>query len=463
MLTQFINSAVIIDDNDFADQQAQVLDNLMSFFKEQDIAVSYFSPTELKDITFKKNRQLLFLDLKLDASKDEKRNIQEEIRPLLKKILPADFGNYGIVMWTKHIDYVDLLKEKIQDDREKDAYPAPLFIVGLDKSKYITDGSFDTLFTDIETVLNEDTAATFFLEWSNSVKQAENATVSKIYSLMPDYKTMSDDFSFVLKKLALNHTGIDSSQVGIYPLHEDAFKSFDDILHAELINCQKSGTNPFLGTIPNFSNQTNLPKIYAQLNAAILIDENNINQSIVVPGNVYEIKDAKNKFKCSVISDKINEITTKLGAETDKNKKVNLESEKQILENVKYIAIEITPPCDFSNNKRLKSRLLGGFLIDVQMIFDVGKQKHTINKQIENIGIKSEHFHKEVFPLQINNLSNPQLFVLDFRYFGDEYDANLIDTSKYKILFRAKPKLFADVLQKFSSHAARLGLSVIHS
>ena len=31
----------------------------------------------------------------------------------------------------------------------------------------------------------------------------------------------------------------------------------------------------------------------------------------------------------------------------------------------------------------------------------------------------------------------------------------------YEIWFRAKPKLFADVLQKFSSHAARLGLSNI--
>ena len=41
-------------------------------------------------------------------------------------------------------------------------------------------------------------------------------------------------------------------------------------------------------------------------------------------------------------------------------------------------------------------------------------------------------------------------------------DKDLKDASKYKILFRANPKLFADIIQKFSSHAARLGLSIVH-
>ncbi|KAA6321210.1 hypothetical protein EZS27_029116 [termite gut metagenome] len=63
MLAQFINSAVVIDDNDSTDQQTKVLENLLSFFKKQDIAVSHFSPAELSSITFKKNRQLIFLDL----------------------------------------------------------------------------------------------------------------------------------------------------------------------------------------------------------------------------------------------------------------------------------------------------------------------------------------------------------------------------------------------------------------
>jgi hypothetical protein len=422
MLTQFVNSTVIIDD------KPEEIKGLISVLNAQDITCKLYTPTELKGVTLQKNRNLIFLDLSLDDSKKPIENIAL-IRKLLKDSLRKDFGNYGIIMWTKHQQHIDTLRDKLQEDRKNNAYPTPLFIVGLDKMKYITAGNFNTLFADIEDILRKDTAATFFLEWSNSVKQAENSTISKIYSLMPDYKSLSDDFTFVLKKLALNYTGIEESQVGTYPLYADAFKSFDDILHAELINCQKSEINPFTEKIPNFSNQPDLPKIYAQLNTAILIDENNIDQGTVVPGNVYEIKNADNKFK----------------------------SERS-LQNARNIVFEITPPCDFSNSKkRIKARLVGGFLIDAE----TNTQKQ-IEKQIEKLGCKKECFYSEVYPIMIQSTANPQLLILDFRYFGDEDDTNLRNASKYQILFRAKPKLFADVIQKFSSHAARLGLSVIH-
>lgn len=52
-------------------------------------------------------------------------------------------------------------------------------------------------------------------------------------------------------------------------------------------------------------------------------------------------------------------------------------------------------------------------------------------------------------------------FCFDFRYLFTPLDKDLTDISLYELWFRAKPKLFADVLQKFSSHAARLGLSNI--
>ena len=52
--------------------------------------------------------------------------------------------------------------------------------------------------------------------------------------------------------------------------------------------------------------------------------------------------------------------------------------------------------------------------------------------------------------------------VFDLRYFGMLDESDLQDANKYKIIFKAKEKLFADILQKLSSYNARLGLSVIH-
>ena len=428
MLTQFVNSAIVIDD------KPEEVEGLIDVLNTQDIASQSYTPQDLKDIVFSKNRKLIFLDFSLDDSKKEVENVAS-IRSLLRKTLSKDFGIYGVVMWTNHIEHIDLLKDKIQEDKIKKTYPTPLFIVGLDKTNYIKVGNFNSLFIDIENVLKQDNAATFFLEWSNSVQQAQNTTVSKIYSLLPDYNTLSDDFTNILHKLALNYTGINVNQVGSYPLHIDAFKSFDDILHAELLNCQKNGTNPFLQTVPPFSNQSDLLKIYAQLNSALLIDENNIDQSKVIPGNVYEIKDINSKFK-----------------------------RDEAIQNVKNIVVELTPPCDFSNSgKRIRARVIGGFLTDLQITNTNKTIDQNVKKQLHSLKCESDFLYKEVYPIIIPGNSTPQLLILDFRYFGSEEDAALKNASKYEILFRVKPKLFADILQKFSAHAARLGLFIIHS
>jgi hypothetical protein len=222
----------------------------------------------------------------------------------------------------------------------------------------------------------------------------------------------------------LNYTGIDECQVDSYPLHVDAFKSFDDILHAELINCQKSSIDLFAKQT-NFSQINDLPKIYAQLNEAILIDENNIDQNTVVPGNVY--------------------------TQIDRDELLNINDSPK---KAKKIIIEITPPCDFSNNKGGNPRVVSGF------IYDWPNENEKQEKYIKSFAGNARYM---IYPIILSDKDKLQFICFDFRYTTSLKRKELIDESKYKILFRAKPKLFADILQKFSSHAARLGLSVINS
>ena len=424
MITDFIDSVVIIDDKE------KEIEELAKKLQEEDISVKMqiVNPQDKQFkniIPLKKYRQLIFMDLSLDDSIDIKNNISTEIRPILSRILPKTKGCYGLVVWSKHTDDISILKEKLLED--KDRYCLPMFIVPFDKSNYLRNG-YNGILADLNNILRQDPSATFFIEWHNSIKTAQDNTISKIYSLIPDYSARANDFLYILQKIALNYTGIPSNQLNGYPLHIDAFKAFDDILHAELINCQKSGSNIFSNPVQAFSKPNDLPNIYAHINAAILIDGNNIDQNSVIPGNIYEIKGANSPFKSN-----------------------------KAPQGAKNIVIEITPPCDFSNkDKRVKARLIGGFLINAES--DPKKMK----TQIDGLNCKKECFYSEIYPIIIPHDAVPQILILDFRYFGAEKDDNLKNARKYKILFRAKPKLFADIIQKFSSHAARLGLSVIH-
>jgi len=423
MIADFIENALVIDD------KPSDVNNLINVLENKGVAVTFFEPDNIKGGPELKNRKVIFLDLYLDKTSTELKGHIAKIRKILKEKIGKNFGTYGIVLWSAHTDEIDQLQEKIQIDKNNNEYTQPMFLVGLDKTKYIRNGGdYTSLFEDINTALLQDPSAIFFMEWYNSVKIAQDNTISKIYSLIPDYQERVNDFLFILRKMAMNHTGIPENQLAGYPLHIDAFKAFDDILHAELVNCQKSGLNIFSDTLKPFSKQNDLPNIYAHINAAILIDENNIDQNIVFPGNVYEIKDTNSPFKTDRASQK-----------------------------AKNIVIEITPPCDFSNDgKRVKARLIGGFLIDAE------SDSTKLKMQIDQLKCKKECFYSEIYPIIIPNHSVPQILILDFRYFGSEEDANLKNAQKYKILFRTKPKLFADIIQKFSSHAARLGLSIIH-
>lgn len=267
---------------------------------------------------------------------------------------------------------------------------------------------------------------------------AQANTITNIYSLIPNYVNRSNDFLYILKQLALNYTGISEDAVN-YPLYIDAFKSFDDILHAELINCEKADPDLFNTTQLNEPCTKSLINIYARINSCLLIDENNITAGSVVPGNVYEVIERSSPY----ISDK-----APSGAQN--------------------IVMEITPPCDFSNkNKRLRARLVGGFLVNVDNTdkFKTNSKKRKgglVKAQVDQLNCSNQCYYSEVFPIIVGHDKCPKILVLDFRCFGAEDDSNMTNEKKYKILFRAKPKLFADILQKFSSHAARLGVSVIH-
>lgn len=419
MVFNFVDSALILDDT------PSEVKGLIDVLEQNGVATSFYEPDKIPCNNLK-NRKIIFLDIYIDPTTTELKGQISKIRTILRDKIGNNFGTYGIVLWSAHSDEVKDLIDKIQLDKNKNLYTLPLFIVGLNKAEYIRKGNYSSLLADLNDALQNDLSAHFFLEWHNSIKKAQDKVLSNFYSLLPNYHTSGGDFKFLLKNLAQNYAGIPNEKLKEYPLTTDSFKSFDEILHGELLNCEKTQKD-ILGNISscNFSDKTLLPQIYAQINTSILIDSNNINQKVIIPGNVYRINSEPNVY----ISDKAPS-------------------------NAQKILVELTPPCDFAQkDKRVYARIVGGFIVDAET---------NIKQQIQNLKCTKESFYTEIWPILIPGDDNPKLMILDFRYFGHVEDNLLKVETYYPILFRLKPKLFADILQKFSSHSARLGLSVMH-
>lgn len=437
---------------DFADR-VFIIDNredeikdLKRLLEEQDIDVSVFNPeTDGEPHALKKNRQLIFVDLMLDEDASKKKSNLSRLIMLLSKIIPVGFGPYGLVVWTKHTDSEDELKkiisksvnvEQSQLPTEEDEMGGemphlrvpPVFIVTMNKNEYIEKNSYDTVLSDIEGVVKKSNAGFFFMSWTTSVNAARNKSIVDVYSICKDYEHYDENISYLLYQLAINHTGVNTGNLTV-----DSYKAFDELLYADLFVQQKEEKNPHFEEKPTGTlTEDDKKNACGKLNSKMFIDNDAIVQNVIVPGNIYKLNGG-NATRLKIIN----------------KAKINKEEIPPYTSH--DVAIELTPPCDFSN-KKINSRIVVGYIIecvDTLTAKDIKKLDGNLKGDylyvLKNIMIEGKNCY----------------MVFDFRHLYTPNDEDLKNPAIFEVWFRAKPKLFADILQKFSSHASRLGLSDI--
>lgn len=443
MLQEFITSVLVIDD-DFNEVEA-----LITYLEdEKDIWTKYFSPEDIekRSIPFN-NRKIIFLDLYLDDSRSSTDNIAK-IRRYFKTIIGVNFGTYGIVLWTKHTNHFEDFCDKIF--LNTNPFTLPVFVIPLDKTKYKKQGDYTGVLDELEEKLAMDISSSFFVEWNKAVKKGSDNTIWSLYGLFDSNENKKKHLESVLFKLACNYTGIPLGSRDGYDLQKDLVKSLMDTLQFEVSNNYENIENLFSEKSDlNFNvDQAEKVLIYSKLNSNLLLDFHNISNDVVFPGNIYEVKAEDSPIY-------FNNFYNNKGTEIkiDDHEDFNYKDEKgKIIGSMinKRIAIEITPPCDFAGRKnQTQSRIIGGVVID----FD-GKLKDKY--------FKSDSFYSYLYPIYIEGLSRPQMIIFDFYRFQTMQEDELINNSNYNVIMKAKDKLFADILQKLSSHTARLGIAILY-
>lgn len=393
-------------------------------------------------------------------------------------------------MWTSHCEYVEELKEALSkaamipttcecSDEEEVLIEShlenpPLFVIGLGKSKYnLGNGvyKYDSLKEDLEQALSENKSAYFFVQWNASIERAKNHIANEFYQLGKDYEQRDKRLIYLLLELAKNHTGLQNASDYPY-LTADAYKAFDELLYSKLYAEQKEATLPLFEeemTSP-FEKIEEKQTIAAILNSMFFIDDIGLSTKDIVPGNIYRVK----KDNSPLITNRKASVEL-LEAETKKSNKIKMDNEKrrknrpanpQLKEEIEPfipecwdVAIELTPPCDYSQGNRKMARLVGGYIFDIPM----GKSSEASTKSriVEDGCLPKSDSAKEytIGPIMLEN--KVRYMVFDYTYLVTVSIETLKDTECYEVCYRAKPKLFAHILQRFSSHAARLGLSNI--
>ena len=437
------------------DNIREEIDELVNSLRSYDIAVDTpeYSDDYEQFPVYHRNHQLIFMDLMLDEDVGHLKTNISRVIGILSHIVGEGFGPYGLVLWTKHLDTKnEVLKRldsvsnnKLENQEEVDAEEInidvrlqnpPVFVIGVDKLQFKKSGEWD--FSDLMPVINqiiqESNASYFFLRWLSVTRQAAQDTISSIYGLTHSYAKIEGEISHILIKLALNQTGIDHYYSG---LTADAYKAFSDVIHPKINALTGSETLPILvEDKPVYTPEEEI-HVLARLNSFLFIDDIGIAQDEVVPGNVYEVMDGKSPV---IVSE---------------DKRINLQKKKKNSDElVGYkdydctpIAIELTPPCDYSQNNRVLSRVIGGYIINMSANENPKKRLQGSEKRYI------------LPPVYIPGDDNLKYVVLDFLHLYSPTEMQLKDSKQYRVLFRVNRSLFSDILQKFSSHAARLGLN----
>ncbi|MEZ5017052.1 MAG: hypothetical protein R2800_08355 [Flavipsychrobacter sp.] len=430
ILQDFITSALVIDDK--ADEVAALIEHL----EKQDIWTKHYTPEKIAQQTHPfNNRKLIFLDLYLDDSKKSVENISI-IRKYFKTIIGDSYGTYGIILWTKHDNHYSEFCDKIF--QKNNEFTHPLFVISLDKKEYLKKGNYDSVLNDLEVKLKEDISSSFFIEWNKSVKSGSDNTIWNLYNLFENNKDKDAYLESMLYKLAINYTGIPIDRAEGYDLQKDLIKSLMDTLQFEISNKYNNVEKLFTDEkkYKLELDEQKKPTLYSNLNSLLLLDTHNLSQETPIPGNIYEIKDKDSPLFITHIGKKTANI------DLDSN-----DSYKTVKK--RRICIEVTPPCDFSNNKKqAQSRIIGGIHLD----YNENDKKY----------FEGERYYNYLYPVFIDGFDKPQRVIFDFYKFQTLNEEDLKNSNKYEIILKAKDKLFADILQKFASHTARLGIAILN-
>ena len=272
----------------------------------------------------------------------------------------------------------------------------------------------------------QDKAAAFFFNWRTSVEQGADKALNDVYSLMPDYTKQHLNFPYFLYLLAHNFSGVHVENNQKYEkMYQDAYKAFDNLLYNDLISEQKSKMSDIFDEVtknPWSNNDEGKVEYFAKINAKMHIDEL-VEQTIVVPGNVYHIMQNIDALKSQ---------------------------KKWPTEDFIHIAIELTPPCDIAQNNTKFSRLIGGFIIDCP------RDKETI-RSYKNKYCKESQY--SIYPILIEN--SLRWICIDFTCIYVTEHEQLRNVNIFKLLFRFKNGLYAEIQRRFVTHAGRLGTSLL--
>jgi len=418
---------VIIDDNI---NEAQPLINILS---KRRIPFNYYSGTRATDFPDDPNEnkfRVLFLDLNIFELNKDAKTVISSIDAILKKIIPDNPNPYLLIIWSKqNAEYQKALEEHFTHNIP---HKIPAKIIFLQKSNYFDyiDGQWvpqagcvQKIETDLFGNLGNISLLANLIAWENLVHKMSGETISEFSSFYPINPTWDKNSKAIIYRLAKAIVGNDD----IAALNDEqklakAFISINSFLSDKVEN-EVEGL--VLGNIAavNDNNIAIPSSITSLINSKLHITTKNLSINKFEQGNIYFLPNQDSLIE-RVIWQK------KFKARRD----VLIDSIPQLLQ------LDITPVCDYSQNKEY-----------VRTIFGV-----MLNAEFYTDCKGSEQYYYQTPTFQINGQEKFILF--DFRYLKT-ISKNDITQRNVVPVMKLRKEICTDIQSQLSNQVNRPGIS----
>ena len=282
--------------------------------------------------------RILFLDLWLGPGSENSKTRKSKFAAILSRLIGNDNGPYLIVAWTMHDEDINDLKELFEGNTNN--FSAPMACVPLSKEDVKKDGNYDLSKIDeaIKKTIEDHQALEFIMMWERlSLIGVKRTTAFMTSKLVKD----EEELKCLVRKLAESSIGEDIADENlalrnsVFELNKLLLDELDKVASEQEFHLQSLLDKCNEGKDINFEIRRNLNQ---KLNIRFEKSGN-------VPGAVYEVNDQD----IPLINGDLPEDHFE-SRKSDQNLK-----EKKIL-------VDVSPWCDYAQNKLRLRRFLPGYL-----------------------------------------------------------------------------------------------------
>lgn len=456
---EFQNRIIIVDNEE------SELDNLGKTFLKNGLGCKTFNYNELIAQPLSHVR-IAFFDINLmNKSVDLTSNDIEELVKSNSSVLndlatalglyiSQDNGPYALVFWTSNPKLKDVFIHYIQDSaRGFSSLPSPFYIDCLDKIELSNNEGL--LSEKVLAILSNDKIK-FLFDFEQKARIAGEKTINKIYNIIPkdekwgESKLAFENLGKVLSKIAISTLGFKHSKKSP---SKAVYEGLLPILNNELVSIESDvNWNLILEPLYAAENQKEIkfPSeiIQRKVNTVFHLDTLS-NISLETRGAVFEYN-FHVSFTQKVI---LNLFPYFSKIEEEMNKKFNsffsfsetasADDKNNIRGNSKFVVIELSASCDYSQNKSRNNKYILGLLTPV------------IDKKLLDLENSSNSLFYKDLPDFIYEDVEYNIW-LNLNYIVSDFEVN---KNIGKPLFIFKKELMDMIGNRYANHISRIGIT----